>query len=151
METGSLDTETGLSARWSHFDHDADIGIRGEGPSVEDAFEQSALALTAVITDEDVAALTTVEIAGEAPDLETLFFDWLNALVYEMAVRGLLFSRFDVTIGQNGGYRLQAKAWGESVDQARHKPAVEVKGATYTELSVESHNGSWSAQCILDV
>ena len=151
MESGLKDRQTGQPAYWQHFDHDADIGIRSEGPSVEDAFVQSALALTAVVTEEEVEALTAVEIACEAPDLETLYLDWLNALVYEMATRGFLFSRFDVRIEQNTGYGLQATAWGESIDQARHKPVVEVKGATYTELSVMSHNGSWRAQCVLDV
>ena len=38
-------------ARWEHFPHDADIGVRGFGPTVVAAFEQAALALTAVITD----------------------------------------------------------------------------------------------------
>ena len=37
--------------RWEHFPHDADIGVRGIGASKEEAFEQAALALTAVLTD----------------------------------------------------------------------------------------------------
>ena len=151
MKSGLKQHQTGRPAQWQHFDHDADIGICGKGPSVEGAFEQSAIALTAVVTEEEVASRTAVEIVCEAPDLETLYLDWLNALVYEMAARGLLFSRFDISIGQNGGYHLQATAWGESVDQARHSPVVEVKGATYTELSVKPLNGTWRAQCVLDV
>jgi len=151
MKTGLKHDKTGRPAYWQHFDHEADIGICGDGPTVEDAFVQSALALTAVVTEEKVEALTAVEIACEAPDLETLYLDWLNALVFEMATRGFLFSRFEVKIEHGAGYRLTATAWGENVDQARHKPVVEVKGATYTELSVKPLEGSWRAQCILDV
>jgi SHS2 domain-containing protein len=38
------------------------------------------------------------------------------------------------------------------VDVARHQPAVEIKGATYTELKVgRTDNGLWFAQCVVDV
>ena len=46
---------------------------------------------------------------------------------------------------------LHAQAWGELVDPARHHPAVEVKGATYTALRVARENGEWVAQTVVDV
>ena len=136
--------------RWEHFPHDADIGVRGVGASREEAFEQAALALTAVITaPHTVAPNEVVEVACEAPDDELLLADWLNALVYEMATRRMLFGRYEVRLEDR---RLQAIAWGEAVDVARHQPAVEVKGATYTELLVkQDENGAWRAQCVVDV
>ncbi|MGP0564658.1 MULTISPECIES: archease [unclassified Nitrospina] len=138
-------------ATWEHFPHDADMGVRGIGPTLESAFEQGALALTAVVTDpKDVAETEEVPIACEAPDPEYLFVDWLNALIYEMSTRRLLFSRFEVSI--LNGIRLTATAWGEPVDRARHQPAVEVKGATFTALRVEKKTpGLWVAQCVVDV
>ena len=36
---------------WTHFSHDADIGLVATGPTKADAFRQAAFALTAVITD----------------------------------------------------------------------------------------------------
>jgi len=78
-----------------------------------------------------------------------LLVDWLNALVYEMATRHMLFARFDVNIEN---HRLQAVAWGEPVDVARHRPAAEVKGASFCELAVRRQpDGQWIAQCIVDV
>ena len=139
---------TGLT--WEHFPHGADVGVRGIGPTKEAAFVQTALALTGVVTDlaavrRDVA----VHISCEAPTDEVLLVDWLNALVYEMATRRMLFCAFNVTIASS---RLEATAWGEAVDQARHEPAVEVKGATYTALRVERlDDGRWLAQCVVDV
>ncbi|QPD02466.1 MAG: hypothetical protein Nkreftii_000240 [Candidatus Nitrospira kreftii] len=135
---------------WEHFPHEADIGVRGIGPTKEAAFEQAALALTAVITDlAMVAPVQTVSLTCEAPDEELLLVDWLNALVYEMATRKMLFSRFTVRFN---GHSLHATAWGEPIDVARHQPAVEVKGATYTELSVkQDEQGHWIAQCVVDV
>jgi SHS2 domain-containing protein len=135
---------------WEHFSHGADIGVRGIGTTEAAAFEQVALALTAVVTDVAlVRSEVAVPITCEAPAADLLMVDWLNALVYEMATRRMLFGAFDVTID---GSRLHATAWGEPVDRARHEPAVEVKGATYTELRVARlDDGRWLAQCVVDV
>jgi len=135
---------------WEHFPHGADIGVRGIGSTEREAFEQAALALTAVVADPaGVTPLEAVAIRCEAPDDELLLADWLNAIVYEMATRGALFGRFAVKLDR---HRLEATAWGEPVDRARHRPAVEVKGATYTALAVEQRaDGAWIAQCVVDV
>lgn len=139
-----------IAARWEHFPHQADMGVRGIGPTLATAFEQAALAMTAIVTDLAwVAADKAVEIRCEAPDDELLLVDWLNALILEMAARHMLFSRFEVTLN---GQCLHATAWGEAVDTQKHQPAVEIKGATYTELKVEKHeSGRWLAQCVVDV
>ena len=139
-----------MSGRWEHFEHGADVGVRGFGASKSEAFEQAALALTAVVTD--IALVEPREVATiecEAPDRELLLAEWLNALVYEMSTRRMLFSRFRVSLDENA---LTGEAWGEPIDIARHQPAVEVKGATYTELRVRQEpGGEWIAQCVVDV
>jgi SHS2 domain-containing protein len=134
---------------WEHFAHEADMGVRGFGASTAEAFEQAALAMTAIITDpHTVAPREAVDVRCEAPDAELLLAEWLNSLIYEMAVRRMLFSRFEVKV--DGG-RLHGTAWGEQVDVARHHPAVEIKGATYTALRVACTNGTWLAQTVVDV
>jgi SHS2 domain-containing protein len=139
-----------MTPRWEHFEHEADVGVRGLGASCAQAFEQAALAMTAAITDpEDVLPRERVGVACESPDPELLLTEWLNTLVYEMATRHMLFSRFDVTLE---GTKLTAVVEGEPVDVPRHHPAVEVKGATLTELKVARNpDGSWVAQCVVDV
>jgi len=137
------------AACWEHYAHGADIGVRGWAASKAEAFAQAALALTAVITDpEAVSARERVAIECEAPDDELLFAEWLNAVIYEMATRKMLFGRFAVRL--DGG-RLSGEAWGEPVDAARHHPAVEVKGATYTTLRVAQEGRGWVAQTVVDV
>lgn len=135
--------------KWEHFPHAADVGLRGFGATAAEAFEQAALALTAVVTHAAIEPAVKVEVACEAPDIELLFVEWLNAVIYEMAVRKMLFSRFAVTIE---GTRLHGTLWGEPVDVARHAPACEPKGATYTALKVAAdQDGVWLAACIVDV
>jgi tRNA nucleotidyltransferase (CCA-adding enzyme) len=139
--------ETGVG--WEHFPHDADVGVRGRGATPAAAFEQAAQALTAVVTHAKVSPQSAVAVTCDAPDLELLFVEWLNAIIYEMAVRNMLFGRFAVRI-EHG--RLEATLWGEPVDVERHAPACEPKGATYTALRVgQDPDGTWSAACIVDV
>lgn len=139
-----------FAGQWEHFSHDADIGLRGYGQSPDEAFAAAAIALTAVICDPStVRPVASVSMRCAAPNLEMLLVDWLNTLIYEMAVRNMLFSRFEVKVID---LQLTALAWGETVDRARHQPCVEVKGATYTELHVyQQAHGRWLAQCIVDV
>lgn len=81
--------------RWEHFAHQADIGIRGIGQSVEEAFEQAGMALTAVmVAPEAIQLRNSTAIECEASDLEVLFVDWLNAIVFEMATSRMLFGAF---------------------------------------------------------
>ncbi len=139
-----------IEPRAELFPHSADIGVRGIGPTRASAFEQAALALTMAVTDPaGIALKEAVEVACEAPDDAILLHDWLNALIYERAMRHLVFGRFAVSIKD---HRLRGQAWGEPVDRARHMPAVEPKGATLTALKVEQRgDGAWVAQCIVDV
>ena len=135
---------------WELIPHGADVGVRGIGNSKAQAFEQAALALTAVITDPaSVSAKESIEIGCEAPDDELLLVNWLNAVIYEMAIRRMLFARFEVRIEDT---TLNARAWGEAIDIPKHQPAVEIKGATLTSLAVRrDDSGNWSAQCVVDV
>lgn len=135
---------------WEHFEHKADIGIRGIAPTPAQAFEQAALAMTAVICDPDcIQEHQSVEVSCQATDIEFLFLDWINELIYQMAVKRLLFRRFQVAIDNAV---LTATAFGEPADPTKHQPAVEIKGATLTELCVrQTEDGLWLAQCVVDV
>jgi SHS2 domain-containing protein len=135
---------------WEHVPHGADIGVHGWGPHVTNAFEQAALALTAIVVEpSSVQQRTSIQISCEAASLEDLFIEWLNAVIFEMASRRMVFGRFNVAIVDN---RLMASASGEALDPDRHEPAIEPKGATYTMLQVAQHkDGSWHAQCVVDV
>jgi SHS2 domain-containing protein len=138
-----------MMGRWELFSHEADMGVRGFGATEAEAFEQAALAMTAVVTDLDlVEAQEAIAIECEAPDRELLFAEWLNCLISEMSARRMLFCRFSVRLD---GRRLRGRAWGERLDPVRHRPAVEIKGATYTTLHVAYESGEWIAQTVVDV
>jgi tRNA nucleotidyltransferase (CCA-adding enzyme) len=138
------------NSSWNHFEHDADIGLHATAPSRAGLFEAMGEALTAVVTDPaSVRLQQQIQIHCEAPDDALLLVDWLNALIYEMATRRMVFGKWRVVLD---GDKLDAIVEGEAVNRARHHPVVEVKGATYTALSVEKDaSGNWCGRCIVDV
>ena len=153
METDALRThiiKNMEARRWEHFEHDADIGLRAVAMTRAGLFEAMGEALTAIITDPvGVRSTEAVRIHCSAPDSAVLLVDWLNALIYEMATRGMLFSAWQVELD---GCNLVARVEGEPVDRARHQPVVEAKGATFTALSVEQDSDEqWHGQCVVDV
>lgn len=124
--------------------------MRGYGETIAEAFQQAALALIAVVTDPaSVQLLQESHFQCQEQDIELLLVDWLNAVIYEIVTHDLLFGDFHVEIA---GGCLNATARGEKIDVARHQPAVEPKGATYTALRViQQQDGLWLAQCVIDV
>ena len=135
---------------FEHFEHQADMGVRGHGRTRQEAFEQAALALAAVVVPPElVEARESVRVSCEAGDEELLLLDWLSAVVYQMASRRMIFCQFKVRIE---GTRLEGELSGEPLDVARHQPGVEVKAATATALRVAKlSEGHWLAQCVVDV
>jgi SHS2 domain-containing protein len=132
---------------WEHFAHGKDMGVRGYGANLEEAFEQAALALAAVVTKVPVDPKIAVTVVCEAPDDELLLAEWLDAVIYEMAARRMNFGRFSVTIR---GRRLYGTAWGEPVGARRagaREPRVNLTEPRITHDST----GTWAAGCVVDM
>jgi len=144
------DTRPAPLARWEHFPHGADVGVCGVAPTVAGAFEQAAVALTAIVVDPNLVRLEQcTKVECSAPDLELLLVEWLNAVIWEMTTHRMIFGFYRVAID---GSELRGEAWGEAIDVSRHQPAVEPKGATLTALRVACDpDGLWSAGCVVDV
>lgn len=148
-ESSQMTATLPQTLKWEHFSHDADIGVRGWGKTIEEAFEMTAMALTGVIVEpRNINSQEIVAISCSAPDIEILLVDWLNAIIYQIETRQMLFSQFHVEIKD---LQLNAILQGELINRNKHHPAVDVKGATFTELKVQLQNGLWFAQCVIDV
>lgn len=131
------------------FEHEADIGIRGYGRTVEEAFANAAMAMYSVMLD--ISRVKPQEeriITVSAPDIELLLVEWLNALLAISDIERLVFSDLEVKIQGN---TLTGKAMGEPLDRERHEANVEVKAATLHMLKVEKIDGGYKAECVVDV
>jgi SHS2 domain-containing protein len=142
--------------RWEHFEHGADVGVRGLGATPSEAFEGAAAALCALVSGDpaNVRPLVDEELSCEAPDLESLLVRFLNELISRMSAHRMVYGRISaaVTSGGSGGpARLSARLVGEPIDLDRHEPTVEPKGASFTLARVEQQKDDWVAQCVVDV
>ena len=140
---------------FEHFEHGADVGVRGRGATADEAFAGAACALFSLFA-EDLASVrpeTEERFVCEAEGLDALLVAFLNELISLADSRRLVFGAFDVSIGRSGagGFRLEGRARGERFDPARHAATVEPKGATFTELRVAEEAGRSVAQCVVDV
>jgi len=139
---------------FEYLDHGADVGIRGIGKSLEGAFEEGAKAMFNLMADvETVDKREEVAIRCQAGDLEALFVELLNELLFQRGVRGLLFSDLHLTrlAETEEGYELEGVAYGEPLDLTKHQVETEVKGATYFGLKYYREGGRHVVQCVLDV
>ena len=131
------------------FEHGADVGIRGKGRTLEEAFANGAKALFALMADlSTIEPQKEIRVECTAPDIETLFMVWLNQLIALADIEKMVLCEFSVTIKDKN---LTATARGESISPQKHDLGVEVKGATFTMLRVFQEAGYFVAQCVVDV
>ncbi len=135
------------------FEHKADVGVRGIGKTAEEAFAECAKAMFSVMVElESVKPEESVKVKASARNENELLLKWLNELLYEGSVKEMVFCEFEVQIRKGKkGFELRGTARGESIHPKKHKLKTEVKGASYSGLSVRRENGRVIAQCIVDV
>ncbi|MAG77803.1 hypothetical protein CL616_00395 [archaeon] len=134
---------------YEYFEHQADVGIIGYGKNLEEAFVEGAKAMFQVMCEiKNVKVVKEIKIEVEGNDQETMFIEWLNALLSQKDIEDMFFSDFEVKIDGN---KLKGVAKGEKMDLDRHEVKVEVKAATYAQLKVEEIDKGYKVQCVVDV
>jgi|TARA_Y100000310_G_C20647756_1_gene797601 tRNA nucleotidyltransferase (CCA-adding enzyme) len=144
-------------------EHEADIGVKGIGATLEEAFQEGAKAMFSVMVDLDkVDAKESVDVHCESDSIEMLFVEFLNRLLADMTISEMVFSKFEVKISKGapglGGagaqiekYTLTGKAFGEPLDQDKHQTKTEVKAATLHGIKYEKTEEDHQIQCVVDV
>lgn len=133
---------------FSYFEHDADMGVIGCGETMAQAFEAVAQAVFAIMTNLDgVHSRDEITIEFEEADPEFALVIWINLILGKARESGMVFNDFHL---QRNGQQWRARITGEKWRDALER-GVEVKGATFTMLSVRQMKGIWVAQCVVDV
>jgi protein archease len=133
---------------YQYFDHDADIGIEARGKTLEEAFENTALAMFAIMAHPaTVIPERRVEVVFSEPDTELALVEWLNRLLAQARMRGMVLNAFKL---ERDGELYRGEAWGMPWKPGLER-GVEVKGATLTMLKVEGQKEGWQVRCVVDV
>lgn len=132
----------------AYFEHGADIGVVGRGPTLEDALVAAAAATFAIMVHPaQVRPLARVAIAFEETDPEYALVRWLNGLLAEARAHGLALAQFRLArTGDCWRGEALGEPWRENFTRG-----TEVKGATLTALAVTEMPDGWEARCVVDV
>jgi SHS2 domain-containing protein len=142
------------TGKFEFLDHTADVLIAAHGQTLEQAFENAALAMFEVMTNTtkiDTVQEETVEV--EAEDEYALLYSWLEALLVKFEIKGMLFSKFKIDRIQDtpDGYKLQANVWGEKFNAEKHPQKVAVKAVTYHRMEIIKEHDKITLEFILDI
>ena len=135
-------------------EHTADAYVEAYGTSLEEAFENAALAALDVMTEpEKVEAKIEDDLEVEAPDEYALLYSWIEEILIKFELTGRLYSRLKISSIEKTpvGWKLKAKAWGELYDPEKHPSKVGIKSITYHQMEIVKKPKSATVRFILDV
>jgi len=134
--------------KYDFIEHTADVGIKAYGNSLSEAFENAAVGMFDIITDNSkIKKIGQYNINLESSDLEQLLVDWLSELLFLNTAKNLVFCKFKVKIQNN---TLSAQIFGEEYDTSKHKIGVEIKAVTYHMVEVNNKQ-PYYVQVLFDI
>jgi SHS2 domain-containing protein len=136
--------------KYEIIEHTADIGIKAFGKNLAESFENAAVAMFDLITDNSIIDnVGEYNIQIEAPDLEQLLVDWLSELLFLNTAKNIVFGFFKIQIDEKHN-SLNAKIFGEKFNLSKHKIGFEIKAVTYHMLKVNNKDPFFT-QVIFDI
>lgn len=143
-----------LGKRFEFLEHTADAYVAAYGRTLEEAFENAALATFEVMTDTSKVAQTLKDyVEVEAQDEPALLYSWLEQLLIDFETKGNLYSGFKISKIEEtpNGFKLRAKIYGEPYDPEKHPTKVGIKAATYHRMEINKRPNRVSVKFILDI
>ena len=124
--------------KFEYFDVTADIGFYAFGKNLNEAFENAGLAMFNIISDTDnIDSDKAIEFEITSEDMVSLLYDYLEELLFYHEVEFMLFSEFDIEIGEiDNNYNLKAIIKGESINWDKHERDCEIKAVTFHQMEV---------------
>ena len=143
-----------FAGKFEFLEHTADVYIKAHGATMQEAYENAALAMFETMTDTSKVAEAkeeTVEV--EAEDQYALLYNWLEALLVKFETENMLYSKFQITDWQENaeGFKIKATVWGEEFSPKKHAQKVAVKAVTYHRMVVIQELNQVLLEFILDI
>ncbi len=148
------DTDEKFAGKFEFLEHTADVFIRAHGRTMEEAYENAALAMFETMTDSEKIAQTneqTLEV--EAEDQYALLYNWLEALLVKFETENMMYSKFQIVNWQETAeiFKFKAKVWGEKFESQKHPQKVAVKAVTYHRMVIIKEKDRVVLEFILDI
>lgn len=142
------------TGKFEFLEHTADVYVAAYGKTLEEAFENAALAMFEVMTDTDkVNADVENNVEVEAEDEFALLYTWLEALLVNFETKNMVYSQFQIASIEETeeGFRIKAATWGEKFNAEKHMQKVGVKAITYHRMEILKEYNKVTLEFILDI
>ncbi|KAM5323555.1 protein archease isoform 1-T1 [Glossophaga mutica] len=127
-----------VNRKYEYLDHTADVQLHAWGDTLEEAFEQCAMAMFGYMTDTGtVEPLQTVEVETQGDDLQSLLFHFLDEWLYKFSADEFFIPReVKVLSIDQRNFKIRSIGWGEEFSLSKHPQGTEVKAITYSAMQV---------------
>ena len=127
---------------YKFLDHATDAIIEVTAKDLKEAFAVAADAEINLTLDQNrVEEEKEKEFSVSGKDLHYLLFNWLEEIPFVLITEGFAIKRLEFEIEENDGYRINAKAFGETLDIKKHNFKVEIKAPTFYDMEIRQDNG----------
>jgi len=128
--------------------HTADVKFQADGKTLNEAFENAALAMFNAMHKEKVKAVKEKKIKVEGKDLENLLYNFLEELLFLLDTENLFLSKVKVKIDEKN-LELEGVVVGD--DAVNYSIGLDVKAVTYNEMFVRKEKNKYVCQVVVDV
>ncbi|HIG52260.1 TPA: archease [Candidatus Pacearchaeota archaeon] len=134
--------------KYEFFEHTADVKFKSYGGSLNEVFENCALAVSKIISrDGKIKSKKKKKIEIESDNNESLLYNFIDELLYLLDAEEFVVSKAVVKISKT---KLKADIFGD--DSQSYENLDHIKAATYSEMYIkEIKKGKWEAQAVVDV
>ena len=124
---------------YKFLDHSTDAIIEINAKDLKEAFSVVADAVINLTLDQDkVEEKESKEFVAQGKDLYYLLFSWLEEIPFILITEGFAIRRIEFNIKKNGAYKINAKAFGETLDLKKHNFKVEIKAPTFYDMVIKN-------------
>ncbi|XP_039595862.1 protein archease, partial [Polypterus senegalus] len=127
-----------INKKFEYLDHTADVQLHSWGDTLEEAFEQCAMAMFGYMTDiETVEPIDTVQTESEGEDMLSLLFHFLDDWLFKFCADQFFIPR-EIKVLQLDriNFKIRSIGWGEEFNLAKHPQGTEVKAITYSAMQI---------------
>jgi len=126
---------------YKFLDHATDAIIEINAKDLKEAFSVAADAVINLTLDQDkVEENESKKFVAKGKDLYYLLFSWLEEIPFILITEGFAIKRIEFNIEKNDIYKINAKAFGETLDLKKHNFKVEIKAPTFYDMVIKNED-----------
>ncbi len=127
---------------YKFLDHATDAIIEVTAKDLKEALSVTACAVINLTLEQDkVEEKDQKEFVAQGKDLRYLLFSWIEEITFVLITEGFAISRLEFNIKKDNGYKIIAKAYGESLNFHKHNFKVEIKAPTFYDMEIRQDVG----------